>query len=112
MEIKDRIEQFRIANSMTVQAFEEKCCFSNGSWAKSGDLSERFLIRFVKAFPNVSTDWILKGEESAQLDDSRNEDVKMHELLSLCKSLVSNYQQRDEIMGQLVSMVKPREKKE
>lgn len=28
------------------------------------------------------------------------------ELLELCRSLVTNYQQRDEVMGKLVSMVK------
>lgn len=29
-----------------------------------------------------------------------------HELVELCKSLVANYQQRDDVMGKLVSMVR------
>lgn len=32
-------------------------------------------------------------------------DCKSRDLLQLCKSLVENYQQRDEVMSQLVSMV-------
>lgn len=105
MEIKDRMEQYRLAKSMTVQAFEEKCGFSNGSWAKPNDLSERFLLKFIKAFPEVDSDWLLRGEETEVLEKNRSEEVKMQELLGLCKSLVSNFQQRDEVMSQLVSMV-------
>lgn len=108
MEIKERIEQYRLAKGMTVQAFEKKCGFSNGSWAKSGDLSELFLIRFVNAFPEVAPSWLLKGEEEPELEQSQTgweDESKMRELLGLCKSLVTNYQQRDQVMGQLVSMV-------
>jgi hypothetical protein len=105
MEIKDRIEQFRKAKKMNVQTFEEKCGFSNGSWAKSADLSEKFLLKFVKAFPEVSPEWLLKGTETSRLERSRNDNGEMQELINLCKALVSNYQQRDEVMSKLISMV-------
>lgn len=106
MEIKDRMEQFRLANGLTVKAFEKACGIANGGWASVKDVSELNLIRFFKAFPDVDTNWLIKGEETIELENYRNDKLKMHELLNLCKSLVCNYQQRDEVMSQLVSMVK------
>lgn len=59
--------------------------------------------------PGLSGDWLLSGGEgemkraSSQIDNSQ---IENSELFSLCKALVANYQQRDNVMGKLVSMVK------
>lgn len=60
---------------------------------------------------NISAGWLLSGE-GEMLSDRRNVneqsvslDNKSKELLKLCKALVANYQQRDEVMNKLVSMV-------
>ena len=39
-------------------------------------------------------------------------EYKNRDLMMLCKSLVKNYQQRDEVMAQLVSMVSPEQQEE
>lgn len=58
--------------------------------------------------PNLSGDWLLSGEGNMERKHSQidNTQVGNTEFVSLCKSLVANYQQRDEVMGKLVSMVK------
>lgn len=106
MEIKDRMEQFRLEQGLTVQKFEQLCGISNGGWAKAKEVSERNLIRFIRTYPEVDANWLLKGKEidvSADIKDASNIDV--NELMSLCKSLVKNYQQRDEVMCQLTSIL-------
>lgn len=55
--------------------------------------------------PDLSGDYLLSGEgeifQSKRIDNSGvNEKI-----LSLCKHLVENYQQRDEVMKQMASMV-------
>lgn len=60
---------------------------------------------------NVSADWLLSGEgemvRSTQNDNSQFVSQNNNpELIALCKALVENYQQRDDVMGKLVSMVK------
>lgn len=58
--------------------------------------------------PNLSGDWLLSGEGSIERSCTQNDNLQIgnSELLSLCKALVANYQQRDDVMGKLVSMVK------
>lgn len=56
---------------------------------------------------NLNGDWLLTGEG----DITKREHVTdlrevNKEMLSLCKSLVDNYQQHDNIIGQLLKMVK------
>lgn len=59
----------------------------------------------------VSADWLLSGK-GEMLSDKRtiesmtsSVDLQTKEILELCKSLVQNYQQRDNIMNKLVSYV-------
>lgn len=107
MEIKDRMEQFRLEQGLTVQKFEKLCGFSNGGWAKSKELSEKNLIRFIRTYPEVDANWLLKGEEINVSSDFKDDlsNINVNELMSLCKSLIKNYQQRDEVMCQLTSML-------
>lgn len=58
----------------------------------------------------VSGDWLLSGEGAMIKGDIHFENINSEnvnkELLDLCKSLVANFQQRDDVMNKLVSMVK------
>lgn len=58
--------------------------------------------------PNLSGDWLLSGEGDIIRQTSQNDNKQNgnKELLALCKSLVDNYQQRDDVMSKLVSMVR------
>lgn len=59
----------------------------------------------------ISATWLLSGtgymiEEDNQFADNKQQNaVDGNKLLSLCKLLISNYQQRDDVMNKLVSMV-------
>lgn len=61
-----------------------------------------------KGCPNLSGDWLLSGEGDIERSYKQNDNSQIgnNELLSLCKSLVANYQQQNDVMGRLVSMVK------
>lgn len=59
----------------------------------------------------VSADWLLSGKGEMLSGKQPTEGISTtstnqpNELLILCKALVANYQQRDEVMNKLVSMV-------
>lgn len=61
----------------------------------------------------VSADWLLSGSGEMLRSDQQIVDMSLlkeehdnKELLELCKLLVANYQQRDEVMTKLVSKVR------
>lgn len=56
----------------------------------------------------VSADWLLSCGEGKMLSkDKHNIDANSNaELIELCKQLVANYQQREDVMAKLVSMLK------
>lgn len=108
MEIKDRIERYRLARGMTVQAFEEKCGLSNGTWARPSNLREDSLIKIIEAFPDLDPAWLLRGDadmEQTVLENARNKDKDMKELLTLCRSLIKSQCQHDKLMKELASMI-------
>ncbi len=109
MEIKDRIDEFINSKGLSDSAFEKRIGISNGLWRKAKSLSEEVLIKVIEHFPDINEEWLLRG--TGNMLKTINpitslEDVQNSELLQLCKSLVANYQQRDEVMSKLVSMVK------
>lgn len=108
MDIKDRIELFLAQKGIkTISACESVCGLSNGAW-KSKEMKESSILKFVQAFPDVNADWLLRGEGEMEILEPalKERESKVKELLGLCRSLVENYQRRDEVMAQLVSMVK------
>lgn len=106
MEIKDRIDEFIIAKGLSDKAFESKIGISNGLWRKAKSLSEDVLIKVIEHFPEINEVWLLRGYGNMIKTPDEQENLRTSELLHLCKSLVANYKQRDEVMGKLVSMVK------
>ena len=110
MEIKDRINEFISYKQLTNSAFEDEIGISNGAWVNAKTVSEKVLIKFIARFPEVSACWLLKGK-GKMFDNDFLEEVRLPEsssnaeLIQLCKLLVSNYKQRDEVMNKLVSMV-------
>lgn len=53
----------------------------------------------------VSGDWLLSGEGEMLKSAIHSANINT-ELVSLCKSLVANYQQRDDVMSKLVSIIR------
>lgn len=78
------------------------------AWIKRGTFNAELLF---EKLDGVSAEWLLTGEgEMLKSAQQQNVDIVLDkrdkELISLCKLFVKNYQQRDDIMGKLVSMVK------
>ena len=56
---------------------------------------------------DVDAMWLLTGKGKMKRTTTFIDDNPVNtELLQLCKSLVANYTQRDEVMAQIVSMIK------
>lgn len=104
MEIKERMDEFREAKNLSDKAFEKIIGSSNGNWRKAKTVSEDVLLGFLKSFPEVSAEWLLRGKGTMTAPGDEQQPAN-EQLLSLCKSLVNNYQQRDELMSQLVAIV-------
>ncbi len=70
----------------------------------SSDLLEKIVNSL-----DVDAMWLLTGRGNMKrksIDEYNEAQYDNRELLSLCKALVANYQQRDDVMNKLVSMVK------
>ncbi len=110
MKVKDRINEFIRFKNLSIKAFEEKIGSSNGSWNKAETISEDVLIRFLETFPEISLEWLFRGQgDMIQIQQEAfplERDNTNEKLLCLCKSLVENYQQRDLVLSELVSIVK------
>ena len=78
------------------------------NWLKRNTFDAELLY---KGCENISADWLL-SEEGDMIRDTQNDNSQFvsqsysPELIALCKALVENYQQRDDVMNKLVSMVK------
>ena len=75
------------------------------NWLSRSTFDAELLYKGCK---NVSVDWLLSGEGDMikQTDNSQIDNTGHNsELLALCKALVDNFQQRDNVMSKLVSMV-------
>ena len=78
------------------------------NWLRRNTFDAELLYKGCK---NISADWLLSGEgnmiSDTQFDNSQFVlQGNSSELIALCKSLVENFQQRDDVMSKLVSMVK------
>ena len=78
------------------------------NWLKRNTFDAELLYKGCK---NISADWLL-SEEGDMIRDTQTDNSQFvsqgnsPELIALCKALVENYQQRDDVMNKLVSMVK------
>lgn len=78
------------------------------NWLKRNTFDAEQLYKGCK---NVSADWLLSGE-GEMIRDTQNDNSQIvsqssnPEIIALCKVLVENYQQRDDVMNKLVSMIK------
>ena len=106
MQIKDRINEFIRSRGLSIKEFEEKIGKSNGSWKNAKTISEDVLICFLEAFPEINLEWPLRGQGEMLVSGKLSSSDVDEKLLGLCKLLIENYQQRDQVMSELVSIVK------
>lgn len=113
MRIREVLREFSSNPTQLANQFDvnQKTLNSHINGDTSVSLSTILLI--LDAFPDVSAEWLLRGtgEMTSKNTFAKNysnikaDDLDQQELLGLCKALVANYQQRDEVMAKLVSMV-------
>ncbi|MBR3794269.1 MAG: hypothetical protein IKK27_10120 [Alistipes sp.] len=78
------------------------------NWLKRNTFDAECLFKGCKG---ISAEWLLSGEGD-MFAASRNDNLQFDsqvsnsQIITLCKILVENYQQRDDVMHKLVSMVK------
>ena len=75
------------------------------SWVKRESFDHELLY---STFDDLSGDWLLSGE-GEMLKSKRfayKSQDNNRELIELCKQLVANYKQREDVMSKLVSMLK------
>ena len=70
------------------------------AWIKRGTFNAELLFSKCEG---ISADWLLSGEGEMLRSVSKQQTVD-HAIFA--SSLIENFQQRDEVMGKLVSMVK------
>ena len=66
------------------------------------------LVKIVNSL-DVDANWLLTGKGDMKRKEIPDPLLFNQKLLEVCKSLIANYQQRDEVMAQLISMVKQME---
>lgn len=92
---------------------EHYCAGSKAKFAQMIGITPQLLSNWIKrntfdyeqvytGCPNLSGDWLLSGVGEIE---RKNTQIVNNELLSLCKDLVANYQQRDTVLNKLVSVI-------
>lgn len=73
------------------------------AWLKRNTYNAELIY---EKFPDVSAAWLLSGEGD-MISNQQNVEIRKsdNEILELCKQLVANYQQRDDVMNKLVSII-------
>lgn len=92
-----RIREFLEENGIPLSAAEKVCGFANGFMSAGGEMGTDKLRVFIENYPNADLYYIVMGVKS---DSSCN-----NELMSLCRELVGTYQQQNDLMKKLVSLV-------
>ena len=107
--INDRLQQLVNAYSDGNQAaFTERIGLPKGSLSnylnKPSKPGSDILEKIVNSL-DVDAMWLLTGKGEMKRKEIPEPEKYNKKLLDLCKALVSNYQQRDEVMSKLISMV-------
>ncbi len=77
MDIRQRISDFIISQNLSVRAFGNVCGIHQATLDKQlkglRDVSLETVIKIVSAFPNLSTEWLLRGDGPIYLTDITNQ---------------------------------------
>lgn len=74
------------------------------NWIKRNTIDYDMVYKGCK---NLSGDFLLSGEGNITRQDTHLVNIpEKEELVELCKLLIANYQQRDDVMGKIMLMIK------
>lgn len=112
MMVLERIKEFIDSQGITVASFEKAVGLSNSSFRKTlqsgkGMGSDK-LENILKVYPNLSAEWLLRGEGPMIHSETPASDRK---LLEICKRLVEIFAEKEETIQELASAIKTLDKK-
>lgn len=70
MAIIERIKEWQNAEGISNYALEKKLELANGYMAKSKNPTAEVLEKIIRAYPNISSEWLIKGEGSMYINDA------------------------------------------
>ena len=87
MEIRDRISEFIITQSLSVRAFANVCGIHQATLDKQlkglRDVSLDTVMKIASAYPNISAEWLLRGEgPTSRTDITSQSDERLAKLMA------------------------------
>ena len=64
MNAKEKIQKYIDFKGITVYKLEGSVGLSNGYWGKIKSISADVLIKIARAYPDISAEWLLRGDGS------------------------------------------------
>ena len=112
MMVLERLKEFIDSQGITIASFEKVVGLSNSSFRKalqSGNgIGSDKLENILKVYPDLSSEWLLRGEGHMLRSEAAPSDMK---LLELCKRLVEIFAEKEETIQELASAIKTIDKK-
>ena len=112
MMVLERLKEFIDSQGITIASFEKAVGLSNSSFRKalqSGNgIGSDKLENILKVYPDLSSEWLLRGEGPMLRSEAAPSDMK---LLELCKRLVEIFAEKEETIQELASAIKTLDKK-
>lgn len=69
MAIIDRIKEWQNTEGISNYALEKKLELANGYLAKSKNPTSEVIEKIIRVYPNISTEWLIKGEGNMYIDN-------------------------------------------
>ena len=108
--VLERLREFIDSKGITIAAFEKSVGMANASLRKTlasgAGIGTDKLEKILITYPELSAEWLLRGEGSMLKGESGSYDKR---LVEMCKSLVEICEQKESVMGQLASLIKDME---
>lgn len=105
--VLERLKEYIDSKGITIASLEKAAGLSNASFRKalqSGNgIGTDKLEKILMVYPELSAEWLLRGEGSMIRGKEETTDRK---LVELCKRLVVIYEQKDETIHELVAAIK------
>lgn len=104
MGAKSRLLEFLEFKGIKKAEFYKQTGLSNGFLDKNNNISSDNIEIIISCYEELDLYWLITGK--GEMIKISIPPLSMNtELLDLCKSLVANYQQRDDVMSKLVSII-------
>ena len=106
--IEEKIRQFIEKKALTIKGVEDAAGLKQSTLSKAlkngGSLGSDKLEKILMAYPELSAEWLFRGEGEMLKGETNNYSDK--ELIDICKTLVDINEHRDSAMRRLTTLIK------